>query len=139
LLERVRISYKNEFNAEFGAMNLELYSQLVFDTKWQCGQSLNIQSGIKDDSSKENNNSIAFKMICSPNPSNYKAVCDLSNFYLSAAKVFLTNFLGQKCLIPYSLENSLLELNVGNLDNGMYIVSVWVNNQFYNSKIIVEH
>ncbi len=140
LLERVTYNSDKNFNTSYGAMNIDIYSDLKFDILWRCGQILNLNTDTKDQRPKYKESEFIkdFKIACSPNPSSEWVVCDLSEFKLNNSVLKISNYLGQNFTAPYTMSQSQLELNVSNLEGGMYIISIWSDNQFYTSKMIIQ-
>ncbi|MGB3197489.1 MAG: leucine-rich repeat domain-containing protein, partial [Saprospiraceae bacterium] len=117
---------KNGFCTSFGAISMEEFDRLVYDKKWQCGDTLSIITDIKNIIPKKYIfNNTSQQANCYPNPVNEILTCEIEG-KLKQLKV--SDLQGKECKIKSIKQNGdLLEIDFSGLPSGIYFMEMWTD------------
>ncbi len=139
LLERVKLSSGKSFDIDYGSMTLDQFEKLVYDIKWQCGGTLNVTTGTRDQSpsGKSDHNAGILNLVCSPNPASVVIFCE-TNDVLNVKTLQVFDQLGRKYQLKSNILNDRLMLELNSLSPGIYFISIMGERQHYTGKIYIQ-
>ncbi|MEZ4926231.1 MAG: leucine-rich repeat domain-containing protein [Saprospiraceae bacterium] len=142
LLETVVTNDENEFITSYNAIEQGEFTQLNFDQKWQCGESLPGIVSATEEADPEQGKQIfehskTLKFHCSPNPANAFINC-AANDVLEKSSLQIFDLLGRFQSIPNQWRGEDVLLDVSRLPVGLYFVTVKGQQGHYLAKVLVE-
>jgi Leucine-rich repeat (LRR) protein len=126
---------KSGFCTSFGAISMEEFDRLVYDKKWQCGDTLSITTDIKNIRPKKYIfNSTSQQANCYPNPVNEILTCEIEG---KLKQLTVSNLQGKVCKIKSIKQNGdLLEIDFSGLPSGIYFMEMWTESGRLYRKVI---
>ena len=126
---------KSGFCTSFGAISMEEFDRLVYDKKWQCGDTLSITTDIKNIRPKKYIfNSTSQQANCYPNPVNEILTCEIKG---KLKQLTVSDLQGQECKIKTIKQNGdLFEIDFSGLPSGIYFMKMWTDSGRSYRKVI---
>ena len=126
---------KSGFCTSFGAISMEEFDRLVYDKKWQCGDTLSITTDIKNIRPKKYIfNSTSQQANCYPNPVNEILTCEIKG---KLKQLTVSELQGKECKIKSIKQNGdLLEIDFSGLPSGIYFMEMWTDSGRSYRKVI---
>ena len=126
---------KSGFCTSFGAISMEEFDRLVYDKKWQCGDTLSITTDIKNIRPKKYLfNNTSQQANCYPNPVNEILTCEIEG---KLKKLTVSDLQGKECMIKAIKQNGdQLEIDFSGLPSGIYFMELWTDSGRSYRKVI---
>ncbi len=126
---------KSGFCTSFGAISMEEFDRLVYDKKWQCGDTLSITTDIKNIRPKKYIfNSTSQQANCYPNPVNEILTCEIEG---KLKQLTVSDLQGKECKIKSIKQNGdQLEIDFSGLPSGIYFMEIWIDSGRSYRKVI---
>ncbi len=126
---------QDEFCAIFSAISIEEFRNLEYDVRWSCGQNFGILDDVSEPARPASPNILTLR--CSPNPADVLLFCENDEGILpNAVRVF--DLLGRSQEVAVQVQPAQVQLDMGLLPPGIYIVTLQGEKARYVAKVVLE-